>query len=427
MRKFTFLILILFCAVTIFAQPEPLNYGVAVNKFKNFYNADKPDSVFDMFSGNLKIALPLNQFKTTTTQLKAQLGTLNKTEFVKYNEPLGIYRATFQNAVFLLNIALDKTNKLTGLRLTPEESKTSAALPADPSVTETPITLKTLATTISGTLAIPNNTSGKIPVVIIIPGAGPVDRDGNSANGLNTNMYKMLAYSLGKNGIASVRYDKRMLGQIAGSQKEKDLRFEDNVDDVVSLIDMLGSDERFSKIILVGHSDGSLVGMLAAHDEPIKGFISLEGYGVPGEKVLTEEFKDKPGFLSEGIKNVLDSLKRGKINYNVDPQLYATARPSIQSYIMSWCRYDPTNELHKLKIPILIVQGSNDLKVSIDNGQKLKNAKGSADYMLIRGMNYVLKDAPIDKEQNLATYKNPELPLSAEMVITVVDFIQKLK
>jgi pimeloyl-ACP methyl ester carboxylesterase len=427
MRKFALFILIMFCAVTIYAQPEPLNYSVTVSKFKTFYNADQPDSVFDMFITDLKLALPIDQFKTTTSQLKTQLGTLNKTEFVKYKEPLGIYKATFQNAVFLLNIALNDQDQLTGLRLTPVENKTTPKLTVDPSVTETPITLKTLASTISGTLTMPNNVSGKIPVVIIIAGSGPIDRDGNSITGLNTNMYKMLAYSLGKNGIASVRYDKRMIGQIPGSQKEKDLRFEDNVDDVVSLIDMVNSDERFSKIILAGHNEGSLVAMLASHDEPIKGFISLEGEGIPGEKVLTEEFKDKPGFMSEGIKNVLDSLKRGKINYNVDPQLYSLARPSIQSYIMSWCRYDPTNEMHKLKMPILIIQGTNDLNVSIDNGQKLKSAKGSAIYMPVRGMNYVLKEAPADKEQNLATYKNPELPLSADMVANVIDFIQKLK
>jgi pimeloyl-ACP methyl ester carboxylesterase len=426
MRKLAFFIITLFCAATTYAQAEPVNYAAAVNKFKAFYNADEPDSVFDMFSTDMKLVLPIDQFKATTTQLKTQLGYLNKTEFVKYTPPLGIYRATFQNAVFLLNIALNSDNQFTGLKLTQEENKVSSKVTTDPSVTETPISLKTLGGTISGTLTMPNNAQGKIPVVIIIPGFGPLDRDGNSSD-FNTNMYKMLAFSLGKNGIASVRYDKRMIGKIAGSQKEKDLRFDDNVDDVVSLIDMLNSDDRFSKLVIVGHSEGSLVGMLASHDEPVKGFISLEGEAVPGEKVLTEEFKNKAGFMSDGIKNVLDSLKRGKINYNVDPELYSIARPSIQSYIMSWCRYDPTNEIHKLKMPILILQGTNDLQVGIENGQKLKSAKSNSIYLVVRGMNYVLKDAPADKDPNLATYKQPDLPLNTEMVSDILDFIQKLK
>src|ERR1700722_14045862 len=87
----------------------------------------------------------------------------------------------------------------------------------DPSLVETPITVKTLVGTISGTLTTPKDVSGKIPVVIIIPGTGPIDRDGNSNNGLNTNMYKLLAYALGKSGIASLRYDRRMVGQSTGN------------------------------------------------------------------------------------------------------------------------------------------------------------------------------------------------------------------
>jgi pimeloyl-ACP methyl ester carboxylesterase len=297
----------------------------------------------------------------------------------------------------------------------------------DPSLVETPITVKTLVGTISGTLTTPKDVSGKIPVVIIIPGTGPIDRDGNSNNGLNTNMYKLLAYALGKSGIASLRYDRRMVGQSTGNQKENELRFEDNVDDVVSLIEMLATDERFSKIVIAGHSEGALVGMLATSDEPVKGFISLEGAGYPGEKILMDQMKNQPQYMADGIKNILDSLRRGKINPNVDPQLYGIARPSVQFYMMSWCRYDPTQVIRKLKMPILLIQGTTDLQVTPDNGQKLKSAKSSAILMPIRGMNYVLKTAPSDKEPNLATYKQPDLPLNAEMVADIVDFIQKLK
>lgn len=428
MRKFIFFTTLLLFTVKTWAQPEPVNYNTAVNKFKTFYNDNEPDSVFNMFSPDMKLALPIDNFKATTTQLKSQLGNLSKTEFISYNKPLAIYKATFQNAIFLLNVALNDKNQFIGLRLTPSEHITSSNTPVDPSIIESPLTLKTLVGTISGTLTMPKAASGKIPVVIIIPGSGPTDRDGNSNMGLNTNMYKLLAYALGKNGIASVRYDKRMIGQSTGSQKEKDLRFEDNVDDVVSIIDILTADERFSKVIIAGHSEGSLVGMLATRDEPIKGFISLEGAGMPGEKILTEQLKNQPEYISVGMKNVLDSLKRGKINYKVDPQLYSIARPSIQGYIMSWCRYDPTIEIHKLKMPILIVQGTTDLQVPVDNGQKLRSsAKSSAIFMLIRGMNHILKDAPADKEKNMATYKQPDLPLNTEMVTDVVDFIQKLK
>jgi hypothetical protein len=74
-----------------------------------------------------------------------------------------------------------------------------------------------------------------------------------------------------------------------------------------------------------------------------------------------------------------------------------------------------------------ILQGTNDLQVGIENGQKLKSAKSNSIYLVVRGMNYVLKDAPADKDPNLATYKQPDLPLNTEMVSDILDFIQKLK
>lgn len=417
--------LMMFCTVTVSAQTEPANYALAVNKFKQFYNNNQPDSVFAMFSPEMKAALPIDNFTATTKQLKNQLGDLVSTKFIQYSVPIGEYEATFQKGVFMLNMGLNDKDQFTGLRLTPPAAKPTSETAPDPSVTESSIVLKALAGTIYGTLTMPKDARGKVPVVLIIGGSGNTDRNGNGPL-INTNTYKLLAYALGKAGIASVRYDKRMIGQSVGTQKESDLRFEDYSDDAVGFINMLSDDERFSKVIVAGHSEGSLIGMLACHDEPVKGFISLDGAGEPAEKILTEQMKSQPGYASEGLKKVLDSLKRGKINPNVDPSLYGLLRPSIQMYIMSWCRYDPTVEIRKVKCPILIVQGTTDMQVSVDNAMKLKSAKSSATLLLIRGMSHILKDGPPDREANLATYKDPNLPLNTEMVTGVIDFINKL-
>jgi pimeloyl-ACP methyl ester carboxylesterase len=427
MRNFIFFMLMMFCTVTVSAQSEPANYAAAVSKFKQYYNNNQPDSVFAMFSPDMKTALPIDNFTATTKQLRSQLGNLNSTKFIQYAAPIGEYEATFQNGMFMLNIGLNSQSQFTGLRLTPPAAKPVETTATDPSIIESSIVLKTMSgTTIYGTLAMPADAKGKVPVVLIIAGSGPTDRNGNNNMGLNTNTYKLLANALGKAGIASVRYDKRMIGQSVGTQKESDLRFEDYSDDAVGFINMLSDDNRFSKVIVAGHSEGSLVGMLACHDEPVKGFISLAGAGEPGEKILTEQMKSQPGYASEGLKKVLDSLKRGKINPNVDPSLYGLLRPSIQMYIMSWCRYDPAVEIRKVKCPILIVQGTTDMQVTVDNATKLKNAKSSAIILIVRGMNHILKDGPTEREANLATYKDPNLPLNTEMVTGVIDFINKL-
>jgi len=314
------------------------------------------------------------------------------------------------------------------VELTPVE-KSHNKNQSDPAISESPVSLKTLNGTISGTLAVPVNASGKMTVVLIIAGSGPTDRDGNSSQGLNADTYKQMAEALGKQGIASLRYDKRMVGQSIVKQKEEALVFDDYTDDAIGFVNQLKADPRFSKVVILGHSEGSLVGILAAGalEDNVAGLISAEGAGEPGEKVLLEQMKSQPTYLADGLNKVLDSLRRGRLNKKVDPQLYYLVRPSIQMFVMSWCRFDPQREIKKLKIPILIVQGTTDVQVSVANAEKLKKGASKANLVIIPGMNHILKEAPEDRQQNLATYNKPDLPLKPEFVTSVVDFIKGLK
>ncbi|MDB4920884.1 MAG: hypothetical protein JWQ54_2867 [Mucilaginibacter sp.] len=411
------------------AQAEPANYAATLTKFTQYYNHDQPDSIFSMFSSEMKTALPIDNFKPTTVQLKSQYGNLIKTDFVRISQSLAVYKATFQNNTFLLNIALNAQNKLTGLLLSPyTEDKTSRDITFDPSLDETPILLKTLTGTISGSLVIPKNPSGKIPVVLIIADAGPTDRNGNNEKtGISANTYKILANDLGKNGIASVRYDKRLVGESMTKGKESELRVEDYSDDAMGLANMLNDDPRFSKVIFFGHGEGALVAALAVNDSPVKGFISAEWNAEKADKVLTDQLKSKPLFQQDEFKAFMDSLKKGKTTPNIDPALYYIARPSIQNLIMSLCRYEPLKGIKRIKVPVLIIQGTTDKIVAAESGQKLKKAKSDAILLEIKNMNHILKDAPADDEQNVATYSKPELPLKPELIPGIVEFINKVR
>jgi pimeloyl-ACP methyl ester carboxylesterase len=421
MNKISFFLITFLFAVKLFAQAEPSKYVVSAARFKIFYNTNTPDSIFNAFSPELKVALPQDKFKTTTLQLKDQLGVLLKTEFVKYEAPLAVYKATFRNGTFLLKISLNNKDQFTGLLLAPYQDASAQ----EGEINESPIALKTLSGVISGTLAMPKNATGKVPIVIIVPGYGQIDRDGNGPK-MNNNNYKLLAIALGKNGIASLRYDKRMVGQSVTAGKDKELHFDDYFDDVYSLMGMLEDDKRFSKTVILGHGQGSLVGMIAAVDDRVKAFISVEGTTQTADKVLTDMIKKTyPQYIADGFKSVLDTLRRGKIFKKVDPALYPVASPLIQPYILSWWRFDPQTEIKKLKKPILIVQGTADLDVDVTNAEKLKKGKTPI-VAIIQGMNYILKDAPMDKDQNLATYTKPDLPIKPELVTAVVDFINKL-
>ncbi|MDB5016874.1 MAG: hypothetical protein JWQ84_1706 [Mucilaginibacter sp.] len=308
-------------------------------------------------------------------------------------------------------------------------AQTGAGITIDPSLSETPVSVKALAGSISGSLVVPKNVTGKIPVVLIVADAGPTDRNGNnSKTGVNANTYKLLANDLGKKGIATLRYDKRLVGESVSVTKESQLHIEDYSDDALVLVNMLNDDPRFSKIILFGHGEGALVSMIAEYDQPaVKGYISVEGQADKGDKILFDEIKSKSGFMVDKFKVIMDSLKKGKTTPEVDPSLYYIARPSIQNFLMSWCRYDPLRVIKKIKIPILIIQGATDLTVASDNGDKLKKAKSDAILLNIKDMNHILKDAPADPEKNAATFANPDLPLKPEMVSGIVDFINKVK
>jgi pimeloyl-ACP methyl ester carboxylesterase len=405
-----------------------------------------------MFSPELKTTLPLATFKPTTVQLRSQYGDLLTTEFVKYDGKLAVYRATFKGNTFLLNLALNNQNMLNGLFLGPyqEENKVvvkqdnavpvqteDVAMPAvatqvkpaapgnaDPDVIESPIQVKTLAGVVSGTLAMPAKATDKVPVVIIVGDAGPTDRNGNNEKaGINGNTYKLLAEGLAKNGIASVRYDKRMVGESTTKEKESDLRIDDYSDDVVSILLLLNDDQRFSRIILFGHGEGALVCMVAIQGEPVKGYISAEGAGDQADKIITEEMKKKPQYQADEVKAILDSLKKGKKTDVVDPTIYYIASPSKQNFLSSWCRIVPIRGIKSIKCPILLIQGTTDLGVSVENGEKLKRAKSEANLVIIKGMNHILKDAPADEDKNMDTYDKPDLPLSANLVPAIVDFV----
>lgn len=290
------------------------------------------------------------------------------------------------------------------------------------------VVLKTITGDISGTLTVPNDTI-KSPLVIIIAGSGPTDRDCNSIMGIQTNAYKMLAENFAKNNISTFRYDKRGIGKSQGAMTgESDLRFETYVNDVISLISQFSKDKRFSEIVVLGHSEGSLIGILAAEKASVSAFISVSGVGQPADKILQIQLKNQLPFnlLFESNK-IIDSLKTGKTVSVVSQQLQALYRPSVQPYMISWFKYDPAVEIQKLKIPVLILQGTTDLQVSVDDAKMLSTAKPDAKLVVIDNMNHVLKESDADTKNNMATYSNPDLPLKAGLVDVIVNFIKTKK
>jgi uncharacterized protein len=289
---------------------------------------------------------------------------------------------------------------------------------------EEEITLETKTGDIKGSLLIPS-VSEKTAVVLIIAGSGPTDRNGNNPM-MTNNSLKMLAKELQKNGIASVRYDKRGIGESKNSGlQEIDLRFEDYVQDVEGWIKLLKEDDRFSNIIVLGHSEGSLIGMIASHKQEAKKFISIAGIGIPAGDIIRKQLKGQPQFVLDESLKIIEKLENGETVENVSQMLYSLFRPSVQPYIISWFKYDPQKEIAKLDIPILIVQGTTDIQVSVSDADKLALANKKSQKQIIEGMNHILKEAEVDRQKNIQTYSIPDLPLKKELMEVIVKFIEE--
>ncbi|WP_455672214.1 alpha/beta hydrolase [Phocaeicola sp.] len=292
------------------------------------------------------------------------------------------------------------------------------------------VTLNTKEGDLNGKLLLPGGVK-TCPVVLLIPGSGPTDMDGNSliAN-MKNNSLKFLAEGLVKNGIASLRFDKRGIGTSAAAAKEEsELRFEDYVNDVKGWIGYLVKDKRFTFVTIAGHSEGSLTGMLACRDQPkVKGFISIAGAGRPAYEVIEEQLATQPEKMRKEAISIHESLKAGKGVDQVSADLQTLYRPSVQPYLISWFKYNPQTAIAALKIPVLIVQGKKDIQVALKDAELLKKAYPVAELLLIDEMNHVLKDCDtMDIKQQLPTYMDPSLPVNTTLIASLCTFIKKEK
>ncbi|MEG0849819.1 alpha/beta hydrolase [Flavobacterium plurextorum] len=288
---------------------------------------------------------------------------------------------------------------------------------------ETNVTLKINIDQLYGTLTVPDEVK-KCQVALIIAGSGPTDRNGNNPM-MKNNSLKMLAEALAKNGIASLRFDKRGIGESKASAiTESSLVFENYTEDVKSWINFLKLDKRFTQLTVIGHSEGSLIGMIAG--AKANKFVSIAGAGESADKLIKSQIASKSNKQLEDMTfPIIDSLKSGNKVNKVDPLLNSLFRPSIQPYLISWFKYDPQTEIKKLTVPVLVLQGNNDLQVSVKDAESLAQANKNSQLAIIDKMNHIMKIIDGDKQANMDSYNNETLPISEVLIEKIVSFIKK--
>jgi len=266
-------------------------------------------------------------------------------------------------------------------------------------------------------------TGNQTPLAIFIAGSGPTDLDGNNPV-MKNNSLRYLSDALVASDIATLRFDKYGIAKSAvPNLDESKYTFDRYVNDVVSIIEQMKS-KGFSEIYIVGHSEGSLVGMAAIQTAKVNGFISVAGAGFPADEILKTQLKPKlPPDLFNLSVSLIDSLKNGHQVSSAPQSLYSLFRPSVQPYMISWFKYSPVDLMSKLKCPSLILQGDKDLQISITDAQNLEKASKNGKLVIIKDMNHVLKTVTGDAQENFAAYSKPELPINPELAKAVIDFI----
>ena len=276
-----------------------------------------------------------------------------------------------------------------------------------------------------GTLLLPAG-EDSAPAVLILAGSGPTDRDGNQP-GARNDALRLLAEGLAEAGIASLRVDKRGVGQSLPAWPEAALRFDTYVEDAAAWMAWLAAQPRLRPPGVVGHSEGALVATLLARREPgMARLVLLAGAGEPAGLVIARQLAaaPMPAELRAEALRAMDMIQAGESVTDVPPALAPLLRPSVQPYLRSWLPLDPAAALAGVAARVLLVQGTHDLQLGEADARLLLAARPDAMLFLVPGMNHILRIAPAQRAENLATYNHPGLPLAPGLVERIAAFLR---
>ena len=271
-----------------------------------------------------------------------------------------------------------------------------------------------------------------LPLVILVAGSGQTDRDGNNYQipGRNDSL-RLLSAALAERGLASFRYDRRGVGEsLALAPSESTLRFDDEIGDLRTILSVLGADPRFSRIVLVGHSQGALVAasLLASAEGLPEGMRSrlslvvLASGAASARDAFEKAIAQAPADQREIGKEILAVILAGKLWPDPPPYYADYFRPSFQPYLSGWLKRSLKELLPLTKVPLLLVQGDRDMQVELGDFLGLAQARPDAAAAVIPDMNHVLKSVPDAVEENFASFSRPDFPVAQGLVDAIVDF-----
>ncbi len=270
------------------------------------------------------------------------------------------------------------------------------------------------------------------PVVVIVPGSGPTDRNGDNPLGVAAAPYRLLADALAARKVSTLRIDKRgMFGSKSAIADANAVTITDYASDALAWATEAAKRTGNRCAWLLGHSEGGLVALKAAQmPHGLCGVILLSSPGTPLAQTMKAQLRANPAnapILPPALA-AIDSLAAGK---RVDPATLPAPLPTIfpaavQGFMIDLFAQRPAAEAARITLPMLIVQGDRDIQVPVSDARALAAAAPKATLAILPGVNHVLKSvAADDRAANLATYRDPLLPIAPAVSDTIAAFVKR--
>lgn len=283
--------------------------------------------------------------------------------------------------------------------------------------------------TIYGTLTTPLKTK-KPPLVIFYTGTMGTDRDGNMVNNPQKNNWAAyLADSLAANGVASFRYDKIGTGKSSlnnSSLTMYNIDYNNHIAHALSWMMFFSKKkEEFSKIIVLGHQESVIFGLLAANVVSPNGFIAINAPGTTVDTIIEKLYYPSiPDKLKDIGNTILTELRQGRVYEDVPTPLIPLFGKDIQKILIASMKHNPAEKIKNLQCPVLVIYGENDMDTPESEVLKLAAAAKNATVHKIPLMNTIMKEAKGKNLKNRETYSIPVLPIIDGVTKIIVDFIR---
>ncbi|HEY1586959.1 MAG TPA: alpha/beta fold hydrolase, partial [Polyangia bacterium] len=274
---------------------------------------------------------------------------------------------------------------------------------------------------LAGVLWLPATRPAKVPVVIIIAGSGPVDRDGNAGGLLRSDSYRLLAEALAKRGIASIRFDKRGVGGSTLGGKPEDFTFDEFVSDAAAFVSMARANDKLGGVYLFGHSEGSLIALEIAASTKVDGVISAAGAGRQVAEVMRDQIA--PQLTLADVKEfdaLVAALRAGKTPEPKSTALQRLMPPTVAKFMRGMLLTDPRPLAAAYKGKLTVLQGDNDVQVTVDkDARALAAAHPGSKLVVLKDVGHMLKHDP-HKGLDQPSYRDPTMPIDPAVVDATV-------